>query len=204
MPKIAENARARKTKLIRVAFDVIATEGVSACTFRRLAEAANTSTRPFTHAFGTRAAMLREVAFSTWQRTDIDLMADAGPIERPSTWDCIDELVATGRNWLPLTPTQAQTERVYLEIVLYSLNDPVLHGELNGHSLRANAHVQALVEEGQRRGQLRSDLLAADLVMAFWSYQEGLAFCHLHEPNALSIETLARLWESGVRSLLQA
>ena len=59
-----ETAEQRKVRLVGIARDVIARDGVAGCTFRRLAAAAGTSTRPFTHAFGTRENLLREVAHS--------------------------------------------------------------------------------------------------------------------------------------------
>ncbi|MSO48062.1 MAG: TetR family transcriptional regulator [Thermoleophilia bacterium] len=56
MARTTETADQRRARLIVVARDVIAEQGVAACTFRTLAKAAGSSTRPFTHAFGTRDA----------------------------------------------------------------------------------------------------------------------------------------------------
>lgn len=199
-----ETAAERRARLVDIARDVIADEGVAACTFRRLAAAAGTSTRPFTHAFGTRDALLREVALSTWRDSPIDVGAAPAPVERPADWDAIDELIDIGAAWLPLSDAQSRAERVYLEIILFCMTRPALQRELLGFSEVANAQLEALVAEAQRRGQIRGDETPHDLVMAFWSYHAGLALTTLYEPTELSRETVARIWPRGVRALLAA
>lgn len=197
-----ESAEERRRRLVGIARDLIAEEGVSACTFRRLAAAGGTSTRPFTHAFGTRDALLRAVALSTWEDSPVDVHGEVAPADRPADWDCVEELAAIGSNWLPLTPEQTRSERVYLEIILFCLTRPDLRRELLGFSAAANRQLAAVVEEGQRRGQVRSDRSAHDLVMAFWSYHAGMALVAIYEPEELS--DLAEVWRDGVRALLAA
>lgn len=113
-----ETEAERRQRLIGVAREVIADEGVAACTFRRLAAAAGCSTRPFTHAFGTRDVLLREVALSTWVDSPIDVHRLVDPAGEPEGWDAIAELVRVGRHWLPLTAEGARAERIYLELSL--------------------------------------------------------------------------------------
>lgn len=202
MPRGRETAEERRRRLIAVAREVIAAEGVAACTFRRLAAAAGTSTRPFTHAFGTRDELLRAVALSTWEGSPIDVAAAIGPVERPSDWDCLAELLPIGEALLPLDAASSLAERVYIEIILHALTRPDLHRELLGFSAAANAHLEALVVEGQRRGQVTEAQPAAELAMAYWGLHEGLAITSLYEPRALPPAMVRRLWREGVRRLL--
>ena len=197
-----ETADDRRARLVGIAIDVIAAEGVAACTFRRLAKAAGSSTRPFTHAFGTRDALLREVALTTWDQSRVDVRRPVAGIDRPADWSCIEELIDIGMPWLPLSEHASRDERVYIEILLFSLNRPALREELLTFSYAANAQLEAIVAEGQRRGQLRTDLTAMDAVMSFLSLQEGLAITAVHEPAVLPPETIERLWQDGVRRLL--
>lgn len=199
---MAETKEERTRRLITVARELIAKEGVAACTFRGLATAAGSSTRPFTHAFGTRERLLRAVALATWEDSAVDVHRGDGGLERPAGWSCIEELIAIGEQFLPLDPERAQSERVYIEILMYGLAHPPLHRELLGFSEAANAQLAKLVAEAQRRGEIRSDRAPLDLVLAFWSFHEGLAITSLYEPESLPPALLADLWGDGVRRLL--
>lgn len=201
---MAETKEERKRRLIAVARDLIAREGVAACTFRRLAAAAGTSTRPFTHAFGTRERLLRAVALATWEDSTVDVHRGDQGLERPPGWSCIDELIGIGEQFLPLDAKRAQSERVYIEILMYGLAHPPLHRELLGFSEAANAQLATLVGEAQRRGEIRSDRPPLDLVMGFWSFQEGLAITSLYESGPLPPALVADLWRDGVTRLLAA
>ncbi len=203
MARSTETAEERLARLVGVARGVIAEEGVAACTFRRLARAAGCSTRPFTHAFGTREALLRAVALSTWEGSAIDVTAASGEVDRPADWQCLDELEQLGAYWLPSTEEQRIAERIYFEIVFFSLNDPALHDELLEFSYAANAYVSRLIAEGQRRGQVRTDEPADELAMVFIAYQAGIAFTALHEPAALPIPAMAGIWRAGLERMLR-
>lgn len=199
---MSETKEERTRRLIAVARSLIAEEGVAACTFRRLAAAAGTSTRPFTHAFGTRERLLRAVALATWEDSTVDVHRGDGGLDRPADWSCIEELIAIGEQFLPLDPERAQSERVYIEILMYGLAHPRLHRELLGFSEVANAQLAQLISEAQRRGEIRSDRPPLDLVMAFWSLHEGLAITGLYEPEPLPPSLVEELWRDGVRRLL--
>lgn len=199
---MSETREERSRRLIAIARDVIATEGVAACTFRRLAAAAGTSTRPFTHAFGTRERLLRAVALATWEDSTVDIHGVGTSVERPSDWSCVEEMIAIGGQFLPVDPERARSERVYIEILMYGLCHPDLHRELLGFSEAANAQLALLVAEGQRRGQVRDDRPALDLVMAFWALHEGLAITGLYEPGPLPPALIGDLWRDGVARLL--
>ncbi|MGI9186686.1 MAG: TetR/AcrR family transcriptional regulator [Gaiellales bacterium] len=199
----SETAEERRARLLGVARELIAREGVSACTFRRLAAAAGTSTRPFTHAFGSRAELLRAVALTTWDDSPLDVHEVGAPVVRPDDWDCIGELRELGEHWLPLTETSSITERVYVEIQLFSLNEPELHAMLVGLSEGANAQLEALLGEGQRRGQVRADLTPRDLVIAFWALLDGLSNRAMYQGDDEMIDRLRRLWIDGIARLLR-
>lgn len=203
MARTTETVEQRRERLIAVARDLIAHEGVAACTFRRLAAAAGTSTRPFTHAFGTRDNLLRAVALGTWSESPIDVHSAAAVIERPADWDCVEELLEIGEHWLPLDEERALAERVYVEIQLFALNHPELHEMLLGFSFAANAVMAQLIGEGQRRGQVRTDVAADDLVMSFWGLYDGLGLTGIYEPTALPPERLQRIWRDGLGRLLR-
>ncbi len=203
MARTAETAENRRIRLVAIARDVIAEQGVAACTFRALAKAGGTSTRPFTHAFGTRDALLRAVALTTWDSNDLGVRAVISEIDRPDYWNCIDEVTQIGEAWLPTSDERASGERIYLEIVMYSLSHPELKKELLDFSDAANAHMAVIIAEGQKRQQVRTDRTVQELVMAFWSYAEGLSFSAVYESKALPRDMLLGLWRDGLRRLLQ-
>jgi AcrR family transcriptional regulator len=200
----AETAVERRARLIGVACEVIADEGVAACTFRRLAQAAGCSTRPFTHAFGTRDGLLREVALLTWEASPFDRAPLEDPTRLPPDWDCVAELVAIGETFLPIMDDLRQSERVYIEVVLFSLTRPALAAELLEFSRAANHRVAQLIDEGRRRGQVTSAQATEDLTMTFWALQEGLVLMALYEPAELRRERIAPIWRAGVAALMRA
>ena len=59
------------------------------------------------------------------------------------------------------------------------------------------------LEEGTRRGQVTTEQSTADLVMAFWSFQEGVALTSLYEASELPMERVLPIWRAGVRALLR-
>lgn len=197
-----ESAAERRARLIGVARDVIADEGVAACTFRRLAKGAGCSTRPFTHAFGTRDALLREVALSTWEVSPLGAGHPVDPAGAPADWDPITELERLGAHWLPTTDARTRAERVYLEIVLHCMTRPALWREILSLSDGANRQVTLILEEGRRRGRIRDDLPVEDLVMAYWSYHAGLGLVAVYEAAFLPCERIDPLWRAGLEALL--
>ena len=203
MARTAERAEDRRARLVVIARDVIAEQGVAACTFRTLAKAAGTSTRPFTHAFGTRDALLHAVALTTWDSNEHGVRAVITEIDRPDYWTCIDEVTQIGEAWLPTSDERASGERIYLGIVVHSLSHPELGEELLNFSDAANDHMAVIIAEGQKRQQVRTDRTVQELVMAFWSYAEGLSFSAVYEPKALPRDMLLGLWRDGLRRLLQ-
>lgn len=198
-----ESSEERRIRLVGVARDLIAREGVGACTFRRLAASAGTSTRPFTHAFGTRDSLLRAVALTTWDDSPIDVHATDAPVEHRADWDCIAELRAMGEHWLPLTEQAAIAERIYLEIQLFSLNEPELHAMLIDMSVSANAKVVELLDEGKRRGQVRDDIASDELVVAYWALMDGLSVRAIYQTEPTVIDRTRRLWRDGIERLLR-
>lgn len=189
-----ETADERRARLVGVARDLIARDGVANCTFRRLAAAAGTSTRPFTHAFGTRDNLLREVALSTW---------DGSPLDVESDDDVVATLVTIGEHWLPLDDERYLAERIYFEIVLFALTRPALREELMVYSTTANSRIATLIAAGQKAGRVRMDVSAEELTMAFWALQAGMAFTGLYETDALPPEMARRVWRDGVARLVR-
>ena len=198
-----ESAGERRARLLEVATALIAREGAGACTFRNLARDAGCSTRPFTHAFGTRDALLRDVALRTWEASGFSQVLLEDPAQLPAEWDCIDEVTAIGEDFLPLSPALRESERVYIEIILYSLTRPALAEELLVVSRAANARITQLLEEGRRRGQVTTAQPTAELALAYWSFQEGVALVALYEASELSMEQVAPTWRAGIRALLR-
>ena len=43
----------------------------------------------------------------------------------------------------------------------------------------------------------------AELALAYWSFQEGVALVALYEASELSMEQVAPIWRAGIRALLR-
>ena len=194
-------AIARRARLIGVATTVIAEEGVGSCTFRRLAEAAGTSTRPFTHMFGFREVMLAAVASESWveRAAWLSVAADVPG----GDGSILAELVARGEQRLPLSPELARLERAHIELTLFSISRPALREEFLRIHRESGAHLAARIAEGQQVGQITTELSAVELGQAYIALFDGLGLLRLSLPEENSPDVLIAKWRRSVRQLME-
>lgn len=188
----AVDSAQRREELLLIAAELIAERGIAACTFRALAESAGTSTAPFTYAFGSRAAMLGELAEMAWGQlgSEVEEIGDYGD----------DPLSALKRlcDWgLPLTDAAREDIwiRVYAAAVFHSLEDPELSKTLAAIDQAGAPHYLELIRACQEAGQIPKERDPEDVLAAIWALEVGLLEATFSHPDYFTKERLNRVWD---------
>lgn len=186
----AATSDVRREKLLQLAAEMIAEVGIAACTFRKLAERAGTSTAPFTYAFGNRARMLAEVAELAWGQlgTKAEDVRAAGD----------DPLSALKRlcDWgLPFNAEKDMWIRVYAAALFHSLEDPELSAALAKNDREGAKQFLDLIRACQVSGQIPRNRDPEDVLAAIWAIQVGLLEASFSHPDYFTTERLRRVWD---------
>ena len=176
---------------------LVAQEGVAALTFRRVAEAAGSSTAIVSTYFTDKRDLLlstfRAAASRTTTRFEAAISAGG------SLQDCLEA-------WLPLDEDRLTDWRVILAFWGVAVTDPELAAVQDGHVSRARARVEKLLrgERGENAGQadsrrrppepgrLAQQILALTLGIALQAVFESAASASLPQRTLLA-DGLARL-----------
>lgn len=156
-------------ELLDLAIDVIAEEGLAACSFRRLAERAGTSTTTFTYRFGSRTNLIGQVltrAYSLgWEEMAL------GELEHP---DPVERLYEIGLADLQLREEIDPYKRAYVEILVAAPREPDLMEALISLDESFLSSYQVLIERAQEMGLIDPELDPYGLTLAIWSVIDGL------------------------------
>jgi len=172
-----------------LAAGLVAQEGVAALTFRRVAEAAGSSTAIVSTYFTDKRDLLLSTFRAAASRTTVRFEAaiDAGG----SLQDCLEA-------WLPLDEDRLTDWRVILAFWGVAVTDPELAAVQDGHVGRARVRVEKLLRAGRGHDlpsepeQLAQQILALTLGIALQAVFEPAASASLPQ-RALLADGLARL-----------
>ena len=156
-------------ELLDLAIEVIAEQGLAGCTFRTLADRANTSTTTFTYRFGSRTEMLKQAlarCYSMgWEGMRLGELEHADPIQR---------LYEIGLADLQLKEEIDPYMRAYVEILVAAPREPELMEALLSLDDSFVRSYQVLIERAQEMGMVDPDLDPYGLTLAIWSVIDGL------------------------------
>jgi AcrR family transcriptional regulator len=186
---IQVDRESQREHVTSLAARLVAREGVAALTFRRVAEAAGSSTAIVSTYFTDKRDLLLSTFRAAASRTTIRFEAaiDAGG----SLQDCLEA-------WLPLDEDRLTDWRVILAFWGVAVTDPELAAVQDGHVGRARARVEKLLrsERGAdspaERERLAQQILALMLGIALQAVFEPAASASLPQ-QVLLRDGLARL-----------
>lgn len=190
---IQVDRESQREHVTSLAARLVAREGVAALTFRRVAEAAGSSTAIVSTYFTDKRDLLLSTFRAAASRTTVRFEAaiDAGG----SLQDCLEA-------WLPLDEDRLTDWRVILAFWGVAVTDPELAAVQDGHVGRARIRVENLLraERGGRAGsrppaereRLAQQILALMLGIALQAVFEPAASAALPQ-RALLTDGLARL-----------
>lgn len=172
-------------QLLDLTIDLIAEEGLAACTFRNLAKRAGVSTRTFTYRFGTRSNLISEVLARSythgWEELGLDDIEANDPVER---------LYEIGLADLQLGDGLDNYKRAYAEILIAAPRDPDLTAALEAADERYLDPFCKLIERAQELGRIASEIDARSLSIALWSVIDGLNINRYAYPQDLGAKEI--------------
>jgi AcrR family transcriptional regulator len=195
MPKVVDHEE-RRAELAAAVWRLASREGLEAVTVRRVADEAGWSTGAVVHYFSDKEELLL-FAFRT--------VADRVGRRLAAAEERTDEPLELARAWLvqglPLDAERQAEVRVWFAFLGLALARPELAraGRLTYRAWRRR--VTDLLEEAQRRGQVRADVDCAAAAAALVAVVDGLAVQATFEPRALSGRHQAELVDQHLDAL---
>jgi AcrR family transcriptional regulator len=195
MPKVVDHEE-RRAELAAAVWRLASREGLEAVTVRRVADEAGWSTGAVVHYFSDKEELLL-FAFRT--------VADRVGRRLAAAEERTDEPLELARAWLvqglPLDAERQAEVRVWFAFLGLALARPELAraGRLTYRAWRRR--VADLLEEAQRRGQVRADVDCAAAAAALVAVVDGLAVQATFEPRALSGRHQAELVDQHLDAL---
>jgi TetR/AcrR family transcriptional regulator, transcriptional repressor of bet genes len=171
---------------------LVAREGVSALTFRRVAEAAGSSTAIVSTYFTDKRDLLLSTFRAAASRTTVRFEAaiNAGG----SLLDCLEV-------WLPVDEDRLTDWRVILAFWGVAVTDPELAAIQDGHVGRARARVERLLRA--ERGDSASSWPPPELAQQIVALMLGIALQAVFEPAAPASLPQRALLADGLARLTQ-
>jgi AcrR family transcriptional regulator len=170
---------------------LVAHEGVSALTFRRVAEAAGSSTAIVSTYFTGKRDLLLSTFRAAASRTTVRFEAaiNAGG----TLQDCLEA-------WLPLDEDRLADWRVIIAFWGVAVTDPELAGIQDGHVSRARARVERLLR-AERGLDEDSPAGLARLAQQILAFMLGIALQAVFEPAGSASLPQRALLSDGLRRL---
>lgn len=176
---------AQRAHVIDLATQLVATEGVAALTFRRVAEAAGSSTAIVSTYFSDKRDLLLSTLRAAASRTSVRFEAAA------ARGDLQDALEA----WLPLDDERLTDWRVIVSFWGVAVTDAELARIQDGHVGRARERVERLLRvEHAGRG-------SAGLAHQIVAMTLGIALQSVFAPDGLAARRQRSLLRSGLTAL---
>ncbi|GAB2485870.1 TetR/AcrR family transcriptional regulator [Jatrophihabitans fulvus] len=173
---------AQRAHVTELAARVVAAEGVTALTFRRVAELAGTSTAIVSTYFTDKRDLLLSTLRATATRTSVRFekaIADGAGVQQ-----CLEA-------WLPMDAERLDDWRVIIAFWGVAVSDPELAAVQDGHVGRARGRVERLLT-GPGRAQTAHHLVSLML---------GIALQAVFDPATNSARRQRRLLADGLARL---
>jgi TetR/AcrR family transcriptional regulator, transcriptional repressor of bet genes len=195
MPKVVDHEE-RRAELGAAVWRLASREGLEAVTVRRVADEAGWSTGAVVHYFSDKEELLL-FAFRT--------VADRVGRRLAAAEERTDEPLELARTWLvqglPLDAERRAEVRVWFAFLGLALARPAF-ARAQRLTYRAwRRRVADLLDEAQRRGQVRADVDCAAAAAALVAVVDGLAIQSTCEPRALGGQRQAEILDQHLDAL---
>lgn len=148
------NHKAKRAELLAAAISVIAQEGYTGASMRKVAQRAGCTTGALTYYFANREEMLTAVAQSLFDQIDATLETNQERID-------IKALISQWLDWMSVD--ESDEWLAWLQLLAHARHEPAFAGLIKQRYARFRQVFTSILERGQSQGIIRSDI-AADLL----------------------------------------
>jgi AcrR family transcriptional regulator len=194
MPKSKQRTPALREQVLAAALRILATEGVSALTARRLAAEAGTSPAAVYELFGDKAGVVRALFFAGFAQ----LGAALGELDERASADPLEQLVALAQRYRRFIVEQPALAAVMFSRPFASF-DPAPEETAAGAVVRER--IVGTVRRAIAAGRLQGD--PTDVAHACVALVHGLAAAEAARRLGSSPAAIERRWDVSVRALLR-
>jgi AcrR family transcriptional regulator len=188
----------QREELLDAAWTVAAREGLAACTYRRVAAEAGTSTTPLTRQFPSRRELLVAL-FGKLAAEDDAARSDEAPEGDP-----LKAVIAEGLEALAGGSAGAARRRVALDMAFEGRSDETIAKRVRARDRGRMARWTGLAEQARKAESIRIDRPVGELVDQLVSLLDGLEFATLIYPERLPAGHVSELWNRGALQLVSA
>jgi AcrR family transcriptional regulator len=183
---------ARSGELVAAARAVIAREGYSGATLRKVAQEAGATTGAVSYYFENKEAFVLAVAESLFDEFDAWLRAHGDACDPRSLCNSLI-------NWTTLGGSEAWL--VCLQLLVGARGDPALAAVIARRNARFMANLTRLLERGQAAGLIRRDFPADVLADQLSAMGDGWALMYPLEPERFAHGRIQHLVDSAAAVL---
>lgn len=186
----------QREELLDAAWTVAAREGLAACTYRRVAAEAGTSTTPVIRQFPNRKALLVAL-FGKFASDAGQAPEGAGAEGAP-----LDALVEEGLEVLADGQQGAARRRVGLDLGFEGRSEATIRKRVRARDRDRLARWSGFIDRARGDGDIRTDRPAEEVVDQLVSLLDGLVFATSIYPDRLPPAHVSGLWDLGCRRLV--
>ena len=180
-----EHIEARRNQIVEAAWHCFARKGYHESTMQDIGAEAGLSAGAIYRYYPSKEALLKASNERSQEMGRTLLEAARSQAHGP-----LDVLQALGQTLFSVfyDPMFEPTARVNLEIMPEFIRSPELRGSLREELAFWRKAIAELVEEAQRRGEMREDLNSESAVVLFICAWQGLRECRLIDPESFTPE----------------
>lgn len=194
VPKVVNHER-RRREIAEAVWRAVARRGIEATTVRGIAEEAGFSTGVLAHYFEDKDALILHALHVSIERAAERMRA------RSRGKSGTEALRTVLRETLPLDEERRGEMCVWIGFWGRAAGDEALRAEQNHWYTLWRGVVQALIEEGQRNGDFRTDVEAGREAGALVAFVDGIGLQAVFEPERLPPEEQTSLLDEQLSRL---
>ncbi len=178
---------AKRAELLAAAISVIAQEGYSGASMRKVAKQAGCTTGAVTYYFANKEEMVSAVAQSLFDQFDTMLDSGEGSVD-------VRVVIQQWLDWTSLNETD--TWLAVFQLLAHARHEPAFANVIQQRYFRFRQGLAAILAKGQAQGVIRSDIPADLLADQLSAISDGWMMMHPIEPE--------RFEQSRAKALLDA
>jgi AcrR family transcriptional regulator len=181
----------RRNEVLQHVTALIGEHGIDGMTMRQVAHATGLSTGTINYHFGNKRGLVLAALASAGE-------APEGSVPGGSPLSRLRRLLAS---FVHDSQERRAWWQFWVEVAAQSARDEELRRHERARQTAQRRHVEELIEEGVRRGEIRTDVDAATVAEPLIALATGLAILQLTAPDEVTVRRASDTLEDAVRKL---